>query len=392
MTDINKKTFWWGIIGLIILRFVLVFLLMNNIPFTDMQDNGFRPNFGGSYFPDEVHYFELAESFARFSPVANVANIGYPFFLAPIIYLTGADSPIDIAKIVFIIQAFLFFGLAIILVALISFEILKNKKLALIAAALFTTYPYILFSILKLADFPRAIPAFHYQMWINIGADYLSAVLLYLGFYIFIKRYNSGRLNLLFVSAVGAIIAAAALVRVANILYLPLIFLILIWLKKYRESINFSAVAFLIYLPQWVYNFYFFGSPLTYGYRIKELSGHGLETKIIGGWLSFDNVLIFFEKIWLNLPALLWVLPVLVVILMFGFWRLFSPYEGSPEGGKTEKVLAITLLFWVLLNVGFYIFFVDAQSQLRYFIPSIPPLIILFFSGIIKVYEYRRFL
>ena len=154
-----------------------------------------------------------------------------------------------------------------------------------------------------------------------------------------------------------------------------LIFLILIWLKKYRESINFGVAAFLVYLPQWIYNFYFFSSPFTYGYRIQELSGHGSETKIIGGWLSVNNVYIFFERIWLNLPALIFILPILIIILALGFWRIL----------KKEKHLAIILLFWALLNIGFYIFFVDAQSQLRYFIPSIAPLIILFIFGIVKI-------
>src|SRR3989344_1421215 len=220
--DINKKNFWLGIAALVLLRFLMVFLLMNNIPFTDIQEGGFRASFGGSYWPDEVHYFELAESFAKFSPVANVANLGYPLFLVPIVYFTGAVEPENIAKIVFMVQAFLFFGIAIILVALIAKEILKNGKLALFIASVFTLYPYILFAILKLADFPRSIPAFHYQMWINIGADYLSAVLLYLGFYLFIRKYNSGRFNLISASLIGVLFSAAALTRIANILYLPL--------------------------------------------------------------------------------------------------------------------------------------------------------------------------
>ena len=380
MDETNKKLFWWGIIGLVCLRFLLVFLLMGNIPFTDMQSDGFRPNFGGSYWPDENNYFNLARSFAEFSPIANVANIGYPLFLAPIVYLTGAGGPVDITKIIFVVQAFLFFSLAIILVALIGLEILKNKKLAFLAAAIFTVYPYLLLIILKLADFPRWLPAFHYQMWIVIGADYLSAVLLYLGFYLFIKRFNAEKLTVISVILVGILISVAALVRVANILYLPLIFLVLIWLKKYRESIIFGVASFLVYLPQWIYNFYFFGSPFTYGYRIQELSGHGPETKLLGGWFSFDNVLIFFEKVWQNLPVLIWVLPILTLILILGFWRIF----------KQEKHLAFVFGFWILLNIGFYIFFVDAQSQLRYFIPSILPLIILFISGILYLYEYRR--
>ena len=217
-------------------------------------------------------------------------------------------------------------------------------------------------------------------MWINIGADYLSAVLLYLGFYLFIRKYNSGRFNLISASLIGVLFSAAALTRIANILYLPLIFLIFAWLQKYREGIVFSIAAFIMYLPQWVYNFYFFDSPFTYGYRIQELSGHGLETKVIGGWLSINNVYIFFEKIWFNLPLLIWILPILIIIIAIGFLRIF----------RMEKILAITLISWCLLNIGFYIFFVDAQSQLRYFIPSIAPIVILLISGIKKIYEYSR--
>lgn len=381
MNDISKKIFIWGITGLLILRFLMVFFLMNNIPFTDMGSDGFRPNFSGSYVPDEVNYFNLAQSLVKFSPVTNVANIGYPLFLAPIVYLTGANSPIDIVKIVFIIQAFLLFSLAIILTGLVSFEIFKNRKLSLAAAATFTIYPYVLFAILKLANFPRAIPAFHYQMWINIGADYLSAVLVYFGFYMFIKKYNSGSLNFAFATAIGVIIAAAALTRVANILYLPLIFLTLLWIKKYRASIGFGVAAFLVYLPQWIYNFYFFGSPLIYGYRIPSI-GFDPGSEIIGDWLSFENLSLFFEKIWLNLPILVFILPILILIIAAGFWRVF----------RHERIIGLTLAFWIILDVGFYMFFIAAASQLRYFIPSIAPLIILMLAGIIKTYELRRFL
>lgn len=381
MNDISKKTFIWGIAGLLILRFLMVFFLMNNVPFTDMGDDGFRPNFSGSYVPDEVNYFNLAQSLAKFSPISNVANLGYPLFLAPIVYLTGASSSIDIVKIVFIIQAFLFFSLAIILTGLVSFEILKNRKLSLAAAAMFAVYPYILFVILKLANFPRVIPAFHYQMWINIAADYLSAVLVYFGFYLFIKRYNTGNINLIFASAIGAVIAAAALTRVANILYLPLIFLILIWIKKYRALIVFGFAAFLVYLPQWIYNFYFFGSPFTYGYKVP-LIGIDYGSRIFGDWFSLENALIFFEKIWLNLPILFLILPILVLIIVAGFWYVF----------RREKIIGLTLAFWIILDVGFYMFFIASASQLRYFIPSILPLIILFIAGVIQTYELRRYL
>lgn len=373
MNDISKKTFWWGIIGLVILRFVLVFLMMNNIPFTDMQLGGFRPHFSGSYWPDELNYFNLAKSLVNLHPTANVANLGYPLFLAPIIYLAGATDTIGITKPVFIIQAFFFFSLAIILVAFITFEILRKRILSFLAALVFAIFPYLLFGVLKLVNFSRAIPAFHYQMWIVIMSDYLSALLIYAGFYLFIKKFNDNKLTVLSVSAIGAVISAAALVRIANILYLPLFFLILIWLKKYRESVGFTAVSFLVYLPQWIYNFYIFGSPLIYGYRVSPVGGFPPGTKVLGDWFSFNNILISFHRVGNHLSITLALIPIIMLILGLGFWKIF----------KQQKVLALILAFWIILDIGFYIFFVDWASQLRYFIPAIPPLIILFFEGII---------
>lgn len=381
MNDLSQKFFWWGIAGLIVLRFILVILMMNNVPFTDMQLGGFRPHFGGSYWPDEVHYFELGQALSKLSIIPNVANLGYPLFLAPIIYWTGAQSPIDISRIIFVVQAFFLFSLAIVLVGKTAFEIFKRTSLAIGAAALFMIYPHLFLGILRLADFSRWLPAFHYQMWILIGADYLSAILVYLGFYLFIKKFNSGQIDLNNFVLLGVVLGAAALVRMANILYLPLILLFLFSFRKWRQSFGLALASFLVYLPQWIYNWYFFGSPFIYGYRIQELSGHGTEAKIFGNWLSFENFISFFESVKTNLPAFLVVLPFLILILILGFWRLF----------KSQKVIALVLGFWVLLSIGFYLFFVAASSQLRYFIPSIPPLILLFVAGVIKIFhEFRR--
>jgi len=56
---------------------------------------------------------------------------------------------------------------------------------------------------------------------------------------------------------------------------------------------------------------------------------------------------------------------------------------------RREKIIGLILVFWIMLNVGFYVFFIAAASQMRYFIPSIAPLIILFIAGVTKLYESR---
>ena len=136
--DITKKTFYWTIIGLILLRAVLIVLLLNNIPFTDIQPN-WRPNFGGSYWPDEEVFFNLAKSLADFKPIMSIIYIGYAIFLAPFIYFVGATGPEMIAQTMVIVQGVILFSAALILIAFIGEKFFRSKKLALVSAALFLT-------------------------------------------------------------------------------------------------------------------------------------------------------------------------------------------------------------------------------------------------------------
>jgi len=107
--------------------------------------------------------------------------------------------------------------------------------------------------------------------------------------------------------------------------------------------------------------------------------GFQAGTKVLGDWFSFTNVAIFFDHVGNNLPIALVLMPIFVLILGLGFVKIF----------RQQKVLALLLAFWITLNIGFYIFFIDSASQLRYFIPSIPALIVLFFAGIRKLIKFK---
>ena len=125
---ISKKTFIRFIIGLIFLRIILLFLMMNNVPFTDIQSD-WRPNFGGSYWPDEEVFFNLAKSMADFKPIMSIIYIGYAIFLAPFIYFVGATGPEMIAQTMVIVQGIILFSAALILIVFIGEKFFKNKML-----------------------------------------------------------------------------------------------------------------------------------------------------------------------------------------------------------------------------------------------------------------------
>ena len=124
----------------------MVFLLMQDVPHTGVTMDGWWFKHGG----DERVYFDLAKSISRLNPQKSIATLGFPLFLAPFIYFTGATQVEDILKPVFIVHAFLLFSLSIVLTALIAKKIFQNRIIGSICAGIFTFHPYIFHSWLLL--------------------------------------------------------------------------------------------------------------------------------------------------------------------------------------------------------------------------------------------------
>ncbi|MFH0956210.1 MAG: hypothetical protein V1801_03320, partial [Candidatus Falkowbacteria bacterium] len=219
--DISKKTFIWAIVCLIILRIILMILVMNNIPFTNMQDGGFRPTFTESYQPDEPQFFELSKNLAKGQVMKLVPNIGASLVFAPFIYFSGVDSLDKLAPIAFIFQAFILFSLAIILVAFIGYYLFNSRTWALASAFLFVIYPWLLLGIFKFIGYNNAIAAFHYQLWIFTLSDYLSAFWVYLSFLVIFRFFNrifrEPKIELKWMAILAILGGLALLTRISNV-------------------------------------------------------------------------------------------------------------------------------------------------------------------------------
>lgn len=361
----SKKIFIWSIVGLVIIRIILLVLFINNVPFTDMQPT-WRPNFGGSYWPDEEVFFRLAKSIADFKPAESIIYIGYSIFLAPFIYFTGATSPIAIAKPVALVQGVLLFSLSLVLVALIGLRFFKSRKLALLSASAFLIYPYMVYGLWKIIGHQNAVPTFQYQMWIVILSDYLSAFLVLLTFWLFIKCIESfEKINLkpFYYVAMGAVAGLAGLVRPPNLAIAVFIFLYLFYFKKIKKIFIFSASVLTAYLPQLIYNAYFFKWPWIYGDVILS-SGLPQSGKSLSNMWAISNLWLNFRHFspshyFLCFLAMAFVMTSVVV---FGLRYL----------SKNNKNLISVFTFWFLFYILFYGMFEGSFSQLRYFLPIIP--------------------
>ncbi|MDP2638656.1 MAG: hypothetical protein Q8P06_00590 [Candidatus Azambacteria bacterium] len=382
--DISKKTFIWIIAGLILLRIISLILLFNNIPFTDIQSN-WRPHFSGSYWPDESVFFNLAKSLADFKPIMSIIYIGYAIFLAPFIYFTNATSPEMIAKIIVIVQGVILFSATLIFVAFIGKKFFRNKKLALISAALFLVYPYLMFVIWKLIGHKNAIPTFHYQMWIVILSDYLSAFFVILTFWLFIKLLeqfetsNSGIYY--FTIATGIFAGAAALVRPPNLAISAFLFLYLLYIRKHKPAFIFGFSSFFAYLPQLIYNTHFFKWPWVYGNIVLD-SGLPQGGSFFGHWVNPANFWINFKHFSPDHYFLFFLISAIFVTTIFILgWKYLT---------KTGNKFTTVFIFWFLFYALFYGQFSGSTSQLRYFLPAIPVFIYFFIAAVIYLYEINK--
>ncbi len=385
MTDISKKVFIWVIVGLILLRIVLIILVMNNIPFTDMRDDGFRPAFTESYQPDEWQYFQLTKGLILGKAEKLVPNIGAPLVFAPLLYFAGADSVAKLAPYVFIFQAFLLFSLAIILVAFIGYYLFNSRTLALASVSLFVIYPWLLLGIFKFIGYDNAIAAFHYQLWIFTLSDYLSAFWVYLSFFLIFKWFGdffeSSPVNWKKLAIVAAISGAALLTRVGNFWLILVILTAFLYFRQFKKIAVFSFFLTLAYLPQLIFNAAAFGAPWIFGYRdpLTDASTHSMSLfrwfHLSNLWFNFKN---FSPNYYLVLFAFAGVFLILVSITGFKYLK------------GINKAFAIITMAWLWPYLLFYWLFDISLSQLRYFLPAIPAFIYLLVASMLYFVQKVR--
>ena len=364
----SKTFFIWSVIGLILLRIVLLALFLNNIPDTNIQPT-WRPFFQGSYQPDEIVFFNLAKSLADFKPIPSIVYIGHATFLAPFIYFTDAANIEMAIKPLILVQGVLIWSLALIFIILIGLHFFRNKKLALISGFIFLIYPYLLYGLYKLVNPKTAVAAFQYQMWIFMLSDYLSACFILLTMWLAIKftvrlkNIESGLYNPAILLGITA--GITALVRPPNLAIPAFLFFYVLCLKKFKTALVMGFSAFLAYLPQLIYNTYFFGKPWLFGNPVLNNAGVAEATG------AFVQKNFTFSNYWLNFSYFSPNHYLLFFLAAFSFMFIIL-FFGLRHLRKTNTNLIPIFVFWFLFYWLFYGSFGGSLSQLRYFLPLIP--------------------
>ncbi len=363
---ISKKIFWGILVILILIRVAMVVALISGIPETPYHD-GWYLHHGG----DQEQYFKTANSILKLNPTSSTATLGFPLLLVPFVYIFNAATWKDILIPVVIFHAFLMFNLSTILLALITRKISKSNVVAIVAATLWTFSPYLLF--LSMGPCIRdglSIGGLMLtkQMWTQILSDPPSTFFVLLGIYLFLISLE--REDFKFTVGSALIIGFAALIRIGNALLFGILITTYLFKKQWRLALCFGVFIFIAFMPQFLYNWYVFGSPLVHGLQkgtLETMMQYGNKPAFSISYLPEQIRLIFFQQFRYSF--------LLLVPIIFGFLSLY----------RKNKITAVFVLCWFLAYLIFYTcYYTTRWTPMRKLMPSIPAIIILVSSSLLN--------
>lgn len=335
-----------------------------------------KGEYGGGYFylGQEDEYFKLAFSLARFKPVDSYRLLGFPILLLPFIWLTKANNFGQLLLPVAIFHACVLAPISIILVALIAKRLAREWKVALFSATIWTFFPYLVCVFVHTNPlFCRDVPAMRmaHQMWLQALSDPPSTFLVLLAIYTFLVSLD--KKNISYPLLTGIFFGLATLVRPGNAGLAFLFLSFYLYKRKFKNLFLFISSGFFVAIPQFFYNWRFYGSPFKFTTFFLTLRSYAAEdSRLLGrsmDALSVKNFLFFLEQITFKFtPIFLWLIFIIFLVIIYTLFRLYR------ECRRDAVVLILWILPYLLIyGSSIYLYL----SILHLLMPIIPALIII---------------
>ena len=224
-----------------------------------IQHTGWQFHCGGG---DQILYFNMAKSFAAFSPIEEKYPIGFPLLLTPIVLLFKPAIWQDLVLPVVMFQTLLAL-ISIYLVGYITKALSKSTSLSILSALMWTLFPYLIYFF---AGFFNAAwlrnTYVSYAMWFAMLSEPATAFFLLLNVYVYILSLKKNQWAL----PSGIIAGITASIRVTSFMYAAVFALGYLLNRRYRSAVVFIMAIVITLIPQFVYNLYFNEGLFVYGY------------------------------------------------------------------------------------------------------------------------------
>jgi hypothetical protein len=321
--------------------------------FTDAVDHN------GWYFPndDQTQYYSFADALTRGELAPVYPTIGGGLVLVPFAAATSFVLQAIPAVAAVQIALGLLAGIVLYRIGVVS----VGRRGGAVAAALWLALPLVVgpFFERPVFDFWRGTA----PVWlgINIGADYISALLAVAVMALTLRARAAASVAGGF--ALGAVGGFAVLTKPPNAILLGTALLALVVWRTWRPALGALATAAVVFAPQFVLNARYFGSIADFAYSPEvaaRLPGN-LEV-LTGGSFAAENVSRTYRTLadgLLGGPALL---VVVAIALAVTAWRF-----------PVARWLAVPTVVGYGIVIGSY-YYADGGHFARLVVPALPAL------------------
>jgi hypothetical protein len=369
---LDKKKGAYLLAALIIVRLIMAAVLLGlNWPIIPKRQ-GWYFHHGG----DQQPYIELSLSIIKQKPVYSFANIGFPLFITPFLWLSGGQELAAILPPVVLFNACLLAPASIALEYLIARQLTGQRKAALLAAGLWVFLPYMIYGAGSFLNLSRpawgklfAFWASKY-MWVQVLSDGPATFTVMAFIYALTRSLppspsgegrGAGRWALL----AGLLAGLGFLLRPVNMVLFVLAAGIYLWQKELRRGLYFAGAAAFAASPQIVYDTLYSESRFSAAV-VESAQGISGQAAAPTPLFSFRYIAELLERLYRASGNPL--IFVAASLLIAGGFFIAVRYLA-----RRDRLAAGVLASWVLLYVALYsTYFAFQWDLLRHLMPVMP--------------------
>ncbi len=361
-----KKILILSVISLIVIRIISLFAIYYLPNLESFRYGSYLSTFEAG---DDLGYYILAEMVYKFDFREHPWTLGFPLMIVPFIFIFGQGF-FNVFFPLVIFNSIFLFCVAIALIVWTAFLIFKKIKPAIISGLFFVLFPFLFYIFRNFGPHFKTANwndlNFFHMNWLTAMSDPLSALLVYLIFFLLISGLRNdygGR----YYAFLGFLTGYALMVRASNIATATAVaFTLLLFVRdKFKKLFLYIIFALIGFLPQFLYNAVFFHSPIKFGYEgayNQWIDIGAAKGPIFGIGNLFHLVSRAVDYSWLVIPALL----LSVVFILLGILYI----------GKIDKKIVLVVALWFFLPTIFYLMFVSGTTTMRYYLPAVPAFVI----------------
>ncbi len=354
----------YALSGLVILHFCVVALFAFEVIPQEYHppDRMFWFHNGG----DNVEYFALARGMVSGELPVSKYPLGFPLTMIPFVLVFQPTTYDQILEPVAIFWSLVMFPIGQIALYYLTKMMTGRRITGLISVLIWTLLPLLIYAPLRIAS--NSVVAETYSVhliWAQMLSDGPTTLLTIFAFIVYFKWHKLAYKTPGWEILLGILLGALVLVRYTGAITGILIAMLLLGGRRWRALFLTGFSAFVVVLPQLIYNLTYFGNPISTGYTVLDiLPEYGLFhpnylIEALGAALARSPVLVLAG------------ITATVLVTCAGLWLL---WRQSRLIGSYVAIYAIYYYSWI-------------GGLTRFLIPAYPAMAILLATVLVASYR-----